>query len=130
LGGFDTELKSCQDWDLYIRAGRQSGFQYVPRLLVKYRGGYGFERASVSPAAVISGQNRISDKYQNEIKRLKRSQRSRRLNYTGRMLIAGGAFKAGWKKILYGFLISFNVCFLFKGVIFTLKSLSRIRASV
>lgn len=129
LNGFDTELKSCQDWDLYIRAAGICRFTCVPQLLVEYRGGYGFERTSIAREAVIAGQKRLADKYRTEIAGLTLKQRARRSNYTGRMLIAGGAYAAGWKNILAGFVLSFNAVYLIRGIIFSVKTLYRRRTS-
>lgn len=36
-GGFDPGLKSCQDWDLWIRLARIFHFEFVPDVLVRYR---------------------------------------------------------------------------------------------
>ena len=35
VGGFDETLPRLQDWDLVLRLGRETGFAYVPELLVR-----------------------------------------------------------------------------------------------
>lgn len=38
LGGFDTALRSCEDWDFWIRAGKMGAKIYsIPEVLVGYR---------------------------------------------------------------------------------------------
>jgi glycosyltransferase involved in cell wall biosynthesis len=37
LGGFDTTLRACEDWDLWIRLRREGAFVALPDVLVLYR---------------------------------------------------------------------------------------------
>ncbi|HTL88074.1 MAG TPA: glycosyltransferase [Leptolyngbya sp.] len=37
VGHYDTELKTCEDWDLYLRIAEQYQFAIVPEYLIGYR---------------------------------------------------------------------------------------------
>lgn len=62
IGGFDSSLPSCQDWDLYIRLARVSRFGFVKDSLVLYHLHPG-ERISTNFKAVIEGHMQIYNDY-------------------------------------------------------------------
>lgn len=35
VGGFDEDLTSCQDWDLWVRLAQQNECHYIPKFLIK-----------------------------------------------------------------------------------------------
>lgn len=62
VGGFDSSLPSCQDWDLYIRLARVSRFGFVEDSLVLYHLHPG-ERISTNVKAVVDGHMQIYHDY-------------------------------------------------------------------
>jgi len=68
IQGFDEELKSCQDWDLYLRLSEVCGFACVEELLVLYYiDRKGKKQISTNPVAVFAGHNCIEKKYAQKI---------------------------------------------------------------
>lgn len=62
VGGFDTSLPSCQDWDLYIRLANVTEFDYVKDPLVLFYQHDG-ERISTNNNSVVNGHLSIYEKY-------------------------------------------------------------------
>ena len=63
-GQLDEGFKSCQDWDLYIRVGKQSNFHCLKKCVVSYRHtGTDIYRISTNHSAVMQGHRRILKKY-------------------------------------------------------------------
>ena len=66
LGGFDPELESCQDWDLYIRLRAIGEFAIVQKPLVLYNA-IEQVRISNSKQDVLSGHSKVFKKVIREI---------------------------------------------------------------
>jgi len=66
IGLFDVKLKSCQDWDLWLRIGRYYQFEFVDRIVANY---YLHRRSQISASAdsQISGRLRMLKKYQKDL---------------------------------------------------------------
>ena len=63
-GELDEGFKSCQDWDLYIRVGKQFNFHCLRNCGVSYRNtGTDVYRISTNHRAVLQGHRRILKKY-------------------------------------------------------------------
>lgn len=62
VGGFDSSLPSCQDWDLYLRLAQVSRFGFVEDSLVLYHLHPG-DRISTNYKAVVDGHLQIYQKY-------------------------------------------------------------------
>lgn len=61
-GGFDEELKSFQDYDMWLRISQKYNFVYCDKkLIIKYEG-IG-EQISVNPGKRLEGYNRICEKW-------------------------------------------------------------------
>jgi len=67
VGGFDTLLSSCSDWDMWIRIARQFEFDFVPDLLcINYLHG---EQISCSMEKKIAAREHIMQKYNEDLLR-------------------------------------------------------------
>lgn len=62
IGGFDTELKTAQDWDFIIKSTKESPVTSVPEILTIFIK-HPFERISTNPTRQISGRLHIMQKY-------------------------------------------------------------------
>lgn len=62
VGGFDSSLPSCQDWDLYLRLAQVSRFGFVEDSLVLYHLHPG-DRISTNYRAVVDGHLQIYQNY-------------------------------------------------------------------
>jgi len=125
ISGFDESLKSCQDWDLYLRLSRICKFCFVNESLTRYTEGHTFSRISSKPESVISGQNIISNKYKKDIDNLDITLQAARLNYVGRIMLSGGAFKVGFNHIRKASILGRNPFFLIRGFVFFIKIIFR-----
>jgi glycosyltransferase involved in cell wall biosynthesis len=68
-GGFDPELPSCQDWDLYVKLAQITEFDVVPEPMVLYNEHDG-DRITNNVNSVIKGHLVFYQKYYPLIKRL------------------------------------------------------------
>jgi glycosyltransferase involved in cell wall biosynthesis len=60
INGLDEKMRSCQDWDLFIRANQVTDICYVPEYLVIYLQDKKDKfRISSNPSAVIDGHKRM-----------------------------------------------------------------------
>ncbi|MFC5465583.1 glycosyltransferase family 2 protein [Lederbergia graminis] len=73
VGGFDTELLSCQDWDLWIRLANITEFDFVSEALVLFNQHEG-ARISSNVSSVVKGHIDFYNKYISIIKKLKKSE--------------------------------------------------------
>lgn len=60
IGMFDIELRSCQDWDVYIKLVNSGKIAYVPEILLTQY--YHGKRMSNDGTNVLQGQNRLIEK--------------------------------------------------------------------
>lgn len=67
VNGLDPKMRSCQDWDLFIRANQVTDICYVPEHLVIYLQDKKDQfRISSNPQAVIDGHLRLLSKNKNQ----------------------------------------------------------------
>ena len=66
VGGLDEKMRSCQDWDLYVRLNAITKVCCVQEYLVYYQQNRGDKnRISVSPTSITLGRRRMLGKLQN-----------------------------------------------------------------
>ncbi len=74
VGFMDEKLKSCQDWDLYIRLSQICQFGFVDEMLVNYYlGKKDPNRISNNRRSILIGHEAIEKKYYKEIQNLPRA---------------------------------------------------------
>ena len=68
VGMFDTKLKSCQDWDMWLRISREYKVDYVDKVVANY---YlrGKGQISTNFSSQVQGRKRIFKKYYQELKK-------------------------------------------------------------
>jgi glycosyltransferase involved in cell wall biosynthesis len=79
IGGFDPLLKSCQDWDLYLRLSQICDVDVVPEVLVKHHW-EGNNRIMGKPSSVIQGHVQVQEKFRDAIKALPASRKIHHYN--------------------------------------------------
>lgn len=95
VGCLDETMRSCQDWDLFIRLLRVTRVHCQRDYLVHYRQNGGDEvRISANPRAVVQGHRRIRRKFAAEYHALPRAQRREALRAYFNVFAAVGAFGA------------------------------------
>lgn len=114
IRGFDETFKSCQDWDLYIRLSKLCKFDFITGCLVKYHEADDAFRISKKRQAVVSGHERIFEKYNNEINNLPIELKANFFNYVGRKYLETGELKLALCKIFKAFIVSNNYIYLLK----------------
>lgn len=63
VGGLDEKMRSCQDWDLYVRLNAITKVCCVPEFLVYYQQNRSDQnRISVNPTSIILGRRRMLQK--------------------------------------------------------------------
>lgn len=75
VGGFDTEMRSCQDWDLWLRLARQGPFDFVAETLVRYH--HQPDSITMNRAAFVAGHRRLEAKWSRDIDQLPAPRRAR-----------------------------------------------------
>lgn len=64
VGALDEELRSCQDWDLFIRLSRHTSLHCLREYAVKYRKSVSDKnRISTNSRSVVQGHDRILQKH-------------------------------------------------------------------
>lgn len=58
IGGFDVEMQSCQDYDVWLRIAAKYQVAFVPEILVKYHV-HSNESIGKNPEKRLNGQNRL-----------------------------------------------------------------------
>jgi glycosyltransferase involved in cell wall biosynthesis len=92
VGGLDDRLRSCQDWDLYIRLMKQCKFDCVEEPLVIYTVNKADpSRISNRGKAIVQGHAMIAGKYREDYKRLSRADRVRYFESVAEMYSLGGS---------------------------------------
>jgi glycosyltransferase involved in cell wall biosynthesis len=120
IRGFDETFKSCQDWDLYIRLSKLCKFDFITGCLVKYHETDDSFRISNKRQAIVSGHEKIFEKYNNEINNLPIELKALFFNYLGRKYLETGELKLALCKIFKAFIVSNNYIYLlkiFKGIL-------------
>lgn len=82
VAGLDRALKSCQDWDLYIRMARVCEFECVPEYLVKYLvDKQDQNRISNRSKSIVTGHKAIRKKYLSQYGELPKSKKLQHLEF-------------------------------------------------
>jgi glycosyltransferase involved in cell wall biosynthesis len=68
VGRFDTKLKSCQDWDMWLRIAQEYRIDYVDEIVANY---YLRERGQITTnfSSQVQGRKRIFRKYYHELEK-------------------------------------------------------------
>jgi glycosyltransferase involved in cell wall biosynthesis len=114
VGGFDVEMKSCQDWDLCIRLSGICQFDCVEELLVNYFRLEDANRISTNMDSVVRGHLRIQNKFRASIDSLPRHLKLRHLNYFDHLYINHGNLGLSLEMLREAARISGNPWFLMK----------------
>lgn len=93
VGGLHEGLRSCQDWDLFIRLSRLTGLRCVSEHLVEYSRpvSAGGNRISSNAGAVVQGHRHILEAYAHDYRALPKAQRSAAMNVFFNAFAAAGA---------------------------------------
>jgi glycosyltransferase involved in cell wall biosynthesis len=89
IGGFDPALRSCQDWDMYLRLVRHHRLGFVPEVMARFHIGSG-DRITGDTAAVVDGHLRMTKKYLEQSLDFPRPRRARHLYALGIRLVSLG----------------------------------------
>lgn len=117
IGGFDPDLRSCQDWDLYIRLMKQCSFECVVQpLTVYYVNKQDPSRISNSRKSIIQGHEAIARKYEADYKTLSKQERVRYLESVAEMYILGGNLSHSFSKVIEAYQLSGEFRFLYKAM--------------
>lgn len=124
-GGFDEQMPSCQDWDLYLNLRDLCEFGCVEEFLVNYyidrkRKG----QISTNPAAVSAGHRKLDEKYRLQIAQLPRAKKIERIDYLLTIYI-GMAHYSGIALARDGFVLSLNPKYLWIMIKIIVKSFAR-----
>ena len=91
VGGLDEQLKSCQDWDFYIRLSRVCQFDLVKECLIKYHvGKKDPNRISNNRLSIVAGHEAIQRKYATEIEQLSKEYKLRHIKLMREVYAASG----------------------------------------
>ncbi len=117
VGGLDPRLKSCQDWDLYIRLMKLCPFECIEDpLVVYYVNKEDPSRISNTRASIIQGHRLIAEKYKEDYKRLSRAERLRYLESVSEMYSLGGSLTHPLSMMLEAFFLTGRVQYLSKAL--------------
>lgn len=116
IGGLDPALKSCQDWDLYIRLIKVCSFECINEpLTIYYVNKQDPSRISNARRSIIQGHERISSKYADDYTKLDPSERVRYYESMGEMYILGGDIRHSFPLMMSAFGLTGKVKYLVKG---------------
>ncbi len=94
IKGFDVALRSCQDWDLYIRLSEICSFACVEQYLTFYHiNRKGKNQISTNPASTISGHLLILKKYAQRIKLLPKDKKLQHIDYLLKIFLGAASLK-------------------------------------
>ncbi|RTL52948.1 MAG: glycosyltransferase family 2 protein [Rhodocyclaceae bacterium] len=92
IGGLDENLRSCQDWDLFIRLSRHTRLHCLAEHLVGYtRRVGGGNRISENSPAVVQGHRHILFKFSTDYNALPRPRRTEAMSVFFNVFSAAGA---------------------------------------
>jgi glycosyltransferase involved in cell wall biosynthesis len=92
VGGLDARLRSCQDWDLYIRLMKVCKFECVQEpLVVYYVNKQDPSRISNAGKSIIQGHDMILQKFQEDYRQLPAADLVRHLESVSEMYSLGGS---------------------------------------
>jgi glycosyltransferase involved in cell wall biosynthesis len=94
IKGFDVVLRSCQDWDLYIRLSEICKFACVDEYLVLYHIDFKVKnQITTNPTAIIAGHAIIQQKYAQKINELPTDKKVQRIDYLLTIYCCASSFK-------------------------------------
>jgi len=64
---FDTRLRCCEDWDIWLQLANNCEFDFIPEPLVQYRDHSDKNRGSVNHSAVVEGYLIFLQKYHSNL---------------------------------------------------------------
>ncbi len=95
INGFDVALRSCQDWDLYIRLSEICGFACVEEYLALYHIDRRVKnQISTNPVSTVSGHLMILEKHSQRIQALPKQKRLRQIDYLLMIFLGAVSLKA------------------------------------
>jgi glycosyltransferase involved in cell wall biosynthesis len=102
VGGLDEKMRSCQDWDLYVRLNAITGVCCVREHLVDYeQNRTDRHRISANPASIVLGRRRMLQKLQSRLEGLPSEARVASLLGFSNDFAAAGAvgdvLRTGWR---------------------------------
>jgi len=98
VGWLDEEMKSCQDWDMFIRLLAVTQVHCLREYVVYYRQSNNDEvRISLNPHSVVQGHRRILNKFSSEYRSLSRKLRREALLVYFNAFVGVGAFSEAAK---------------------------------
>lgn len=95
VGTFDENLRSCQDWDMWIRIAKCYRFDYAPETLVMYAANSEPNRISANVSAILDGHDALFKKHTAEMAQMSDSERADLLVYLGKTVALAGAPEQG-----------------------------------
>jgi glycosyltransferase involved in cell wall biosynthesis len=117
VGGLDARLKSCQDWDLYIRLMKHCKFECIEDpLVIYYVNKEDPSRISNKGRSIIQGHNLIADKYKEDYKKLSPAERVRYLESISEMYSLGGSLPHPVGMMAQAFLLTGKLKYLSRGL--------------
>ncbi|MBL8012336.1 MAG: glycosyltransferase family 2 protein [Candidatus Omnitrophica bacterium] len=116
-GGFDPQLRSCQDWDLYIRLAKECSFECINEpLTVYYVNKKDPSRISNARKSIVQGHEAVARKYQADYQGLSKSERLRYNESVSDMFILGGNISHPFRLMLQAFRLTGDARYLGKAV--------------
>jgi glycosyltransferase involved in cell wall biosynthesis len=117
VGGLDPQLRSCQDWDLYIRLMKECKFECVNEPLVIYHVNKADpSRISNTRKSIVQGHDLIARKYKDDYKKLARRDRVRYLESVSEMFSLGGSLSYPVGMMTQAFFLTGSFKYLYKGL--------------
>lgn len=117
VGGLDPTLKSCQDWDLYIRLMKQCAFECINEpLTIYYVNKQDPSRISNARRSIIQGHETIAKKYAEDYAKLSPTEQIRYCESQAEMYILGGSIGHSFPLMIRAFALSGNVRYLYKAL--------------
>jgi len=115
VGGLDARLRSCQDWDLYIRLMKICKFDCIEEPLVTYYvNKQDPSRISNIGRSILQGHRMIAEKYKDDYQRLSRQEKVRYYESVAEMYSLGGSLAHPLEKMAEAFVLTGNIQYLSK----------------
>lgn len=116
-GGFDPQLRSCQDWDLYIRLAKECSFECINEpLTIYYVNKKDPSRISNAGKSIVQGHEAVAKKYKADYQKLSKEERLRYNDSVSDMFILGGNVRYPFQLMLESFGLTGQVRYLGKAV--------------
>jgi glycosyltransferase involved in cell wall biosynthesis len=126
VGGLDARLRSCQDWDLYIRLMKECKFECVQEPLVTYYvNKQDPSRISNKGKSIVQGHAMIAEKFKEDYKKLSRAERVRYCESIGEMYSLGGSFWHPLRMMAQAFFLTGNPWYIYKAARYFARYLKR-----